>query len=150
MILDTLANSQKYHCVHPLFERAFAYINAQNLEGMADGKYEIEGDSLTAAVFTKAAKSAEESNEKFECHDRHIDIQVLISGEESIGWKPRASCKAVKGAYNPEKDVSFYAEAPEMYFGMQPGQFVVLFPEDVHSPMIGEGEIKKMVVKVKL
>jgi len=56
----------------------------------------------------------------------------------------------VKGAYNPEKDVSFYAEAPEMYFRMQPGQFVVLFPEDVHSPMIGEGEIKKMVVKVKL
>ncbi|NHE58837.1 YhcH/YjgK/YiaL family protein [Cyclobacterium plantarum] len=150
MILDTLENSRKYHCVHPLFEKAFAYIKAQNLEAMADGKYEIDGDSIVAAVFTKPAKTAEESNEKFECHDQHIDIQVLISGEEQIGWKPRASCKQVKGEYNPEKDVSFYAEDPEMYFGMQPGQFVILFPADVHSPMIGKGDIKKMVVKVKI
>ncbi|SHM84354.1 YhcH/YjgK/YiaL family protein [Cyclobacterium lianum] len=150
MVLDTLANSHKYQGIHPLFEKAFAYIKGQDLKALEDGKYEIDGDRAVAAVFTKPAKTAEESNDKFECHDRHIDIQVLISGEESIGWKPRASCRHQKGDYNAEKDVSFYADAPEMYFGMQPGQFVILFPEDVHSPMIGKGEIKKMVVKVKV
>jgi beta-galactosidase beta subunit len=41
-------------------------------------------------------------------------------------------------------------DSPEMYFGMEPGQFAILYPEDVHSPMIGEGSIKKMVVKVKI
>ncbi|WP_375582372.1 YhcH/YjgK/YiaL family protein [Cyclobacterium xiamenense] len=148
MILDTLANSKKYHAVHPLFAKAFDYLSKQDLSALADGKYAIDGDKLIAAVFTKPAKTPEEANEKFECHDRHIDIQVCIKGKESIGWKPRETCTQPKGSYNPEKDVSFYADAPEMYFGMEPGQFVILFPEDVHSPMIGEGEIKKMVIKV--
>lgn len=150
MILDTLANSKKYQALHPLFEKAFAYLSEQNLSTMADGKYEIDGDKLIAAVFTKPGKTTEEANEKFECHDKHIDIQVCISGKESIGWKPREKCKQVKGDYNPEKDVSFFADAPEMYFGMEPDQFVILFPEDVHSPLIGEGDIKKMVIKVKI
>jgi beta-galactosidase beta subunit len=29
-------------------------------------------------------------------------------------------------------------------------QFAIFFPEDVHAPMIGEDEIKKMVIKVKI
>ncbi|AKP53408.1 YhcH/YjgK/YiaL family protein [Cyclobacterium amurskyense] len=150
MILDTLSNAARYNSVHPLFEKAFAFIQSNNLGDMEEGKYEIDGDKLIAAVFEKGAKTQAEANEKFECHDKHIDIQVLIKGKESIGWKPREKCTEVKGAYNPEKDVSFYVDQPEMYFGMEPGQFAILYPEDVHSPMIGEGSIKKMVVKVKI
>jgi YhcH/YjgK/YiaL family protein len=150
MILDTLSNAARYTSVHPLFEKAFAYLQSMDLSEMEDGKYEIDGDNLVAAVFEKPAKTKQEANEKFECHDKHIDIQVCISGKESIGWKPREKCTKVKGAYNPEKDVSFYMDEPEMYFGMEPGQFVILYPEDVHSPMIGEGNIKKMVLKVKI
>ncbi|MBP8115537.1 MAG: YhcH/YjgK/YiaL family protein, partial [Chitinophagaceae bacterium] len=37
-----------------------------------------------------------------------------------------------------------------MYFQLTNGQFVIFFPEDVHAPMIGEGDIKKLVIKVKL
>jgi YhcH/YjgK/YiaL family protein len=150
MILDTLSNAARYISVHPLFEKAFAYLQSMDLSEMEDGKYEIDGENLVAAVFEKPAKRKEEANEKFECHDKHIDIQVCISGKESIGWKPREKCTKVKGTYNPEKDVSFYVDEPEMYFGMEPGQFVILYPEDVHSPMIGEGNIKKMVIKVKI
>ena len=29
-----------------------------------------------------------------------------------------------------------------MYFQLTDGQFAIFFPEDVHAPMIGEGEIK--------
>lgn len=150
MILDTLSNASRYNSLHPLFEKAFAFIQSNNLEEMEDGKFEIDGDGLIAAVFEKSAKTEAEANQKFECHDKHIDIQVCIKGKESIGWKPREKCTKIKGEYNPDKDVSFYVDSPEMYFGMEPGQFAILYPEDVHSPMIGEGSIKKMVVKVKI
>lgn len=150
MILDTLSNASRYYSLHPLFEKAFAFIQSNNLDEIEDGKYEIDGDGLIAAVFEKAAKTEAESNQKFECHDKHIDIQVCIKGKESIGWKPREKCTKIKGEYNPDKDVSYYVDSPEMYFGMEPGQFAILYPEDVHSPMIGEGSIKKMVVKVKI
>jgi len=44
----------------------------------------------------------------------------------------------------------FYTDAPDMFFQLSDNQFAVFFPEDVHAPMIGDGEIKKMVIKVKI
>jgi biofilm protein TabA len=150
MIIDTLANSGKYSCVHPLFAKAFDYIANQDLGALEPGNYEISGDELKAVIMDKAGKTATESLEKFECHNAHIDIQVCIQGDEQIGWKPRADCKGPKGEYNSEKDVLFYNDKPDMYFQLKAGQFVILFPEDVHAPMISEGNIKKLVVKVKI
>jgi YhcH/YjgK/YiaL family protein len=150
MIIDSLSNAKKYSCVHPLFARAFEYIQSQNLEAIESGKYEISGDELKAIVSNKPGKTVEESTEKFECHDKHIDIQLCIKGKEQIGWKPRNTCTQLKEEYNAEKDVAFYNDAPDMYFQLAGSQFAIFFPEDVHAPMIGEGEIKKMVIKVKI
>jgi beta-galactosidase beta subunit len=36
-----------------------------------------------------------------------------------------------------------------MHFTLNSGEFVIFYPEDVHAPMIGEDEIKKMVIKVR-
>ena len=94
--------------------------------------------------------TAEESISKFECHNKAIDIQVLISGVEEFGWKPREKCTVENGPYNAEKDTQLYTAAPDMYFELTDGQFVIFFPEDVHAPMIGTDEIHKLVVKVKI
>lgn len=150
MIIDTLTNADQYTCIHPLFGKAFEYIHSLDLERVESGDIEMEGDNLRAIVFNKPGKTEDESLAKFECHNRHIDIQICISGHEKIGWKPRESCKHPKGEYNPEKDVLFFDDAPDMYFSLTNLQFAILFPEDVHAPMIGEGEIKKLVVKVKI
>ena len=150
MIIDSIANAKKYYSVHPLFEKAFAYINSTDLATIEPGKYDIEGDNLKAVYFNKQGMSAAESILKFECHDKHIDIQVCINGKETIGWKPRNTCLAQKGEYNPEKDVSFYNDAPDTYFGLTDGQFAIFFPEDVHAPMIAEDVVRKLVIKVRI
>ncbi len=150
MIIDTLSNSEKYNSIHPSFAKAFEYIKSQNLATIEDGKFEIDGDKLRAIVSNKKGMTAAESIAKFECHDKHIDIQLCIKGKETMGWKPRGDCKEQKGEYNPEKDVVFYNDAPDMYFDLTNNQFAIFFPEDVHAPMIGESEIKKMVIKVKI
>lgn len=150
MIIDLLPNAGKYFCIHPLFEEAFEYINSMNLAEIRDGNYEIHGDKLRAIVSGKKGKTVEESLEKFECHDKHIDIQFCINGNEQIGWKPRQSCILKKFNYDEEKDVTFYNDQPDMFFKLTGGQFAIFFPEDVHAPMIGDGRIKKVVIKVKL
>ncbi|MDP4284331.1 MAG: YhcH/YjgK/YiaL family protein [Bacteroidota bacterium] len=150
MIIDTLINAEKYFCVHPLFARAFEYIKSQNLETLEPGKYEIDGEKLKAIISSKPGMTSAESAAKFECHDKHIDIQLCIKGNEQFGWKPRSACTQQKGDYNPEKDVVFYNDAPDMHFQLTDNQFAIFFPEDVHAPMIGEGEIKKLVIKVKI
>jgi YhcH/YjgK/YiaL family protein len=150
MIVDTLSNSEKYNSVHPSFANAFEYIKFQNLATLEDGKFEIDADNSRVIVSNKKGMTKEESIAKFECHNKHIDIQLCIKGKEQLGWKPRSTCTQQKGEYNPEKDVVFYNDAPDMYFQLTDNQFAIFFPEDVHAPMIGEEEIKKLVIKVKI
>lgn len=150
MILDDLSAGKKYAGMHVNFPKAFAFLTETDLGKLEIGTYEISGKDVVASVFEKPAKTKDEALEKFECHDKHIDIQVCLRGKESIAWKPKGTCKVEKGEYNPEKDVRFYADNPDTSFDLHPGQFAVFFPEDVHAPMIGEGEIKKLVIKVKI
>lgn len=149
MIVDTIKNASKYYSAHPLFAKAFEYIRQTDLANAPDGKLDI-AEGLKAIFSNKAGMPAEASVAKFECHDKHIDIQLCINGVETIGWKPREKCVVENGGYNSEKDVQLYNEQPDMYFRLTNGQFAIFFPEDVHAPMIGEGEIKKLVIKVKI
>ncbi|MBK6936696.1 MAG: YhcH/YjgK/YiaL family protein [Chitinophagaceae bacterium] len=149
MIIDTLQNAPKYFSVHPLFERAFEYISQNDLINTADGKNDI-AEGLKAIISNALGKTKEISLQKFECHNKNIDIQLCINGVETMGWKPRENCVIPNGDYNEEKDVLFFNDAPDMFFQLTNGQFVIFFPEDVHAPMIGEGEIKKLVIKVKI
>ena len=151
MIIDTIENASKYFSVHPLFAKAFEYIKSTDLANIEIGKYDI-ADGLKAIFSDKAGMSAAESIAKFECHDKNIDIQLCINGKETIGWKPRQNCTAPKGEYNPDKDVNFFNDVPDMYFGLTNGQFAIFFPEDVHAPMIAADEhsIRKLVIKVKI
>lgn len=151
MIIDTLANADKYISIHPLFAKAFEYIKSQNLDQLEIGKSDIS-DGLKAIVAEKPGMTAAESIAKFECHNNNIDIQLCIHGNETIGWKPRSTCTSQKGDYNPEKDVVLYNDAPDMYFQLTNNQFAIFFPEDVHAPMIAVNDqpVKKLVIKVKI
>jgi biofilm protein TabA len=149
MIIDTIKNAAKYFSVHPLFAKAFEYIEQTGLANAPDGKLDI-AEGLKAIYSDKSGTTAEASVAKFECHNKNIDIQLCINGVETIGWKPREKCVTENGGYNPDKDVQLYNEQPDMYFQLTNGQFAIFFPEDVHAPMIGADKIKKLVIKVKI
>ena len=149
MIIDTLNNASKYTSLNPLFAKAFDFINQNDVATLENGVIQIE-DGLKVIVSTANGKTAEASLAKFECHDKNIDIQVCVNGLETIAWKPREKCESPNGDYNSEKDVRFFNDTPDMYFQLTDGQFAIFYPEDVHAPMIGEGEIKKLVFKVKI
>lgn len=149
MIVDTIQNASKYFSVHPLFAKAFEFIRSTDLVNTPDGKRDFD-EGLKAIFSNKPGVTAETSVAKFECHNKHIDIQFCINGIETIGWKPREKCFNENGGYNEEKDVQLYHEQPDTYFQLTNGQFAIFFPEDVHAPMIGNGNIKKLVIKVKI
>ncbi len=149
MIIDTIKNAQKYFSIHPLLEKGFEFITQNDLANLVDGKSDIS-EGLKAIVSNAPGKTKEASIVKFECHNKNIDIQLCIKGKETIGWKPREKCVLPNGEYNTEKDVQFFNDAPDMFFELTDGQFAIFFPEDVHAPMIGEGEIKKLVIKVSI
>ena len=89
------------------------------------------------------------STAEFECHNNYIDIQYVFGGVETVGYKSRLTCVEPRGAYDAKKDVLFYEDAPDFFFKLYPGQFGIYFPDDAHAPMIGEGKIRKVVMKIK-
>ncbi len=147
MIIDSLENAYRYIDMHKSFAQAFQFINHTNFSTIEAGKYPIDGHNIHAAVSLKDGVKMEEA--KYEAHDNYIDIQVCPSGSETIGWKPRKKCTNITTPYNPDKDVTIFATEPDTLFQLKAGQFAIFFPDDVHGPMIGEGPIKKLVVKVK-
>lgn len=149
MIIDTIQNASKYYLVHPLFNQAFKWIQSTDLLNAEVGTTQI-AEGLKAIISDGQGKTKEDSLKKFECHDKNIDIQLCIRGNEIIGWKPREKCVIPNGEYNIEKDVRFFNDDPDMYFQLTDGQYVVFFPEDVHAPMIGTDMVKKLVIKVKI
>ncbi|MDA3614837.1 YhcH/YjgK/YiaL family protein [Polluticaenibacter yanchengensis] len=151
MIIDNLENAATYASFNPLFQKAFDFLNTTDLESLEIGTIQV-AEGLKAIVSDKAGKTEAESLEKFECHNANLDIQFVVRGEERIGWKPRNTCVDPKTEYSAEKDVQFYNDAPDMYFQLKTGQFVILYPGDVHAPMIAVNDksIKKVVFKVKI
>ncbi len=148
MIIDSLSNAKKYFALNPRFEKAFNFLMSNDLTKLEEKKYEIDGKEVFATYMVRQGLAPEAA--KHEAHDNYIDIQVCVSGKESFGWSNRADCKNEKDAYNPEKDIIFYADKPDTFVEIKPGQFAIFFPEDVHMPLVGNGEIKKVVAKVKV
>lgn len=149
MVIDSLHNASKYFSLHPEFKNAFDYVNKTDLNTLEDSAYQIS-DNLKVIAISGEGSTREESIKGFECHDQNIDIQISLKGPETFAWKPREKCVNPNGEYSHERDVRFFHDAPDLFFELQEKQFAILFPEDVHAAMIGNGLLKKIVIKVKI
>jgi biofilm protein TabA len=147
VIIDILQNAEKYFLLHPLFAKAFKFIKFVNSKELQIGKYEIEDVNLLALVSNKRGFPVRDSENKMECHNQYMDIQLCLNGKEKIGWKSRHTCTSGNEKYDQEKDVLFFNDKPDMYFELRKNQFAVFFPDDIHKPMIGKGNIKNWLLK---
>lgn len=146
MILDTLENAAKYAGLKMGISEAFGFLDQPGLAELPDGKYEIMGDHVFALVARENGRAV--SDGELEGHRNYIDIQYVISGDESMGWSPREGLiHSVE--YDAEKDLEFFQGEPQSLVRVPPGSFAVFLPTDAHLPLLGEGAIHKVVVKVK-
>ena len=146
MIFSSLSNADRYAALHPLFTRVFEYIRNTDLHSLAPGRYDIVGDDLFAIVEHAPGRTSAEA--KLECHRRYIDIQLVLDGDEQMGWKPLADCHNPVSEHNEEKDIRFFHDAPASWIIVPPDHFCIFFPEDAHAPLVSTGKIRKVVFKI--
>ncbi len=144
MIFATLAQSDRYAALHPLFPRAFEYIRDTDLLTLAPGRYPIVGEDLIAIVEQVPGRTRAAA--KLECHRRYIDIQLVLEGVDEMGWKPLADCRDPVADYR--EDIQFFHDAPSTWIATPPGAFCIFFPEDTHAPLVSDGNIRKVIFKV--
>lgn len=148
MILDTLTNAGRYSALHPLFVEAFDALRREDLRSLAPGRHPVLGDRLSLVIARGEGVRGEQG--RLEAHRRYIDIQYVIGGKDTVGWKHAPDCSRVDQPYDDGKDVEFYHDRPVLWTPVMPGMFTIFFPEDAHAPMVGEGIIHKAIVKVAI
>ena len=117
-------------------------------EGAAVGKYDLEnGVYVSVQEYTTKARS----EAKYEAHKKFIDIQMILSGKELIAVSPIKKM-TISDEYNEEKDFMLFHHNDESTdYVLEAGEFLILYPQDVHMPGVCVNEkspVRKIVVKV--
>ena len=145
MILDSLENAEQYYAMSPYFKKAFEFLKAANPEEL-EGKIDIEGEKIYAMVIK--SKGTGHEGAELEIHKKYIDIQFGVDGVNEFGWKPTQECVTVTKAFDDEDDFGYFAEEPDLWITVQPGQYAIFFPGDAHTPKGGTGNLHKLLVKI--
>jgi YhcH/YjgK/YiaL family protein len=148
MILDTIQQSDRYASLNAGFAAAFAFLRRADLMELPVGRYAIDGDKVYALVQRQPGRSRDKG--KLEAHRKYIDIQVVLGGLDTMGWRSTPACQGVAAAYDAEKDIEFFTDQPSAWTAVGPGEFAIFFPEDAHLPLISDGELHKVVLKVQV
>jgi YhcH/YjgK/YiaL family protein len=146
MIFDLLDNIASYESMNMDFKKAINFIKTTDLKSLNIGRYEIDGERIYAMISKEAGLKKEDS--QLEIHRRYTDIQIVLSGTDNMGWKPLKRCLKPVSGFDKDEDTGFFNDDPELFIPVHPGYFVIFFPSDAHMPLIGDGELHKIVVKV--
>ncbi|MBO7299804.1 MAG: YhcH/YjgK/YiaL family protein [Tidjanibacter sp.] len=149
MILSNLKNRVELEKLHPLMPRLFEFLEQNDVMNLPLGIHEIVGRDLFINNQAPEVLYTVE-NAPIEVHRKYIDVQVILSGKETMGWKPIEEVAVWRGEYDEEKDVRFSDERCEHFVTLKAGELVVFYPEDGHAPMIGDAPIRKFIAKLKV
>lgn len=148
MITDKLENIKNYDNF-PI--EAINFIKELDSE-IKLGKY-VLSDKVYANVEAYTTKFL--SDAKFEAHEKYIDIQILMKGNEYIYYTNK-ELLTQNVPYNTEKDIIFYNESVNDKYKkikLDGKNFVVLYPDDAHAPQVcinKEENVLKIVVKIMI
>jgi YhcH/YjgK/YiaL family protein len=142
----------QYNKNRQVWDKVYQFLKETDLEKLAVGKYPIAGDSAFAMVSENATKDL--ADVKWEHHEKYIDIQYVIKGEEKMGIAPFFEATAID-PYNETKDIGFYnlPDSSTNYYDATPADILIFFPQDAHRPSLKTKKFdhnKKIVIKVRV
>ncbi len=149
MIIDSVSNMDQYQSLGSNFATAARFLRETDLSALPLGRIEIDGKKVYATVtdtdLTKTPAA-------WEVHRAYADIQLIISGDESIGYYPLSRLDAPL-QFPADKDAVKVEGLPGTLFPLKAGEMMILLPQDMHlpnCPVGGASHARKMVMKVLL
>lgn len=147
MIFDRIENFENYRGLGKVYT-ALKFLAETDFTKIPLGKYELDGDNIYYMV---QKYNTDPDKTVSEAHKKYIDIQYIVKGEEVIAVAPIQAEKKLTEA-KEEKDVWFY-ECNTKPVVINQGEFMVLYPSDLHLPGKAKNEpaeVLKVVVKIKV
>ncbi len=148
MIVDILENIGFYGVPAEGLEDALDWLSENDVLALEPGRYPLGNSGATAILALAQTVPADE--EEWEAHRRFADLQVVLSGEEVMGFAPLSSMTP-RGGYSPEDDC-LLLEGGGNFLHVRPGTFVFFTPHDAHkallNPPSGPSKVRKVVFKL--
>jgi biofilm protein TabA len=144
----------------PAFELAFDYVarcltpgspEAARIAAVPVGKTERVELGRDVFALEQAYEAKPPAEGKWEAHERHVDVQVVVTGRELMGVIDVSGLTLTED-YRAERDLMFFAPTEGgSTLQVGPGGVAVFFPVDAHMPSLADGApvvVRKTVVKV--
>lgn len=148
VILASLADFPRYASLNPHFPAVAAFLATVDLAALPEGRTDLEGEALYV-LSAPDARPRPMAEALLEAHRTYIDVQVVLQGEETMGWTPLADCVPTAEGFDPSRDIGFFEGAPVNLLTVPAGHLAVFFPEDAHAPLLGAGgPVRKLIFKV--
>ena len=149
MIYDKIENLSVYFDENSKFSKVEPVLKEFLNAPFDSGKIEIDGDNMWCNV---AKYNVEDNPIKYEAHKEYADVQIMVDGEENIGWANFNECTVTED-FKEGCDIAFMDAPNGQLFALRKGYFMVFFPEDAHAPCRKSENADfahKLVFKVKL
>ncbi|MDQ9125198.1 YhcH/YjgK/YiaL family protein [Serratia fonticola] len=151
MIFGHIAHTAAEH-YPPAIAKAVAYLQNTDFTPLSAGRYEDPATGYVVQVLDLHTQHKDELRP--EVHRKNIDVQFLVSGTELIGVAADRGNNVIHQELLAQRDIIFYQDVEdESWLTMQPGNFAVFYPQDVHRPAcINQTpcDIRKVVVKIPI
>lgn len=150
MITGNLREIDQNHLFNPVIKMAMKDIMAKMNSAIVSGcRHEVMGEDLY--WYSKNCGTCECKETVPEFHDQFVDIEVVLKGQETIGYSENNQYESVIDDHILDRDVAYVGGVPdEKYLSLTDGDFAVFFPGDVHRTCYNpSGErIYKAVIKI--
>ncbi|MFA6626972.1 MAG: YhcH/YjgK/YiaL family protein [Bacilli bacterium] len=151
MIIDKIENLGRYipPSLYSKIRKGLTEINKDTPNGL----YPVD-ENVFIKVMDYDLMSREEC--KIEAHNEYVDVQSVLIGEEGVGIFDRETLSEIV-PYSAEKDVVFFSKTGSQRkheITVHENEFVLLFPNEAHSPkqLMSNNikHVKKFVIKIKV
>ena len=152
MIYDNLKNTGSYTFTEPGIAQVLESAKSYTPENFPNARVVLDGDN----VFMNMPAYETHGTEKavMEAHRNYVDVMVMIEGRETIYVKNTDRLQDVYSPYEEGRDALLaHMDQDVIPVDMQPGDFLVLLPQDAHAPGCHAGapcKVKKIIGKVRI
>lgn len=148
MLVDRIENLKLYIPYDEKLATVCEFLDKTDVLSLEVGKFEIDNG---IRVIVNAFTAKERDVAKWETHNKYIDLQYLIEGNEIMGWLPIDQMEDAE--YNSEKDISYPVpkkDAVPSDVILETGSFAYLEPRDAHRPCVKltADNAKKLIFKI--
>ena len=150
MIIDKIEKMERYAYV-PGVQKAVDFLKNTDLNSLEKGTIDL-GDGHCVKVKFYDTNALPEEDISLEAHRNYLDLQMTFGGEETMYFQAIDLGEEDK-PYNAEKDVEFFKAPWSHQVVLNPENFALIFPNDLHVggyDVEGTDSIKKLVFKLKI